>query len=84
MRTLTADAVTSVSQLLHAVGQGAGMPTRIRDAARYWAREVTPGMPREDVQTVAWLLQDVGGLRRLPMDRRDAAQYWAAYLDSVR
>jgi hypothetical protein len=78
----TGDAAT-VCRLLHQIGSDAGLPSRIRDAATFWADEVRPGMSREDVQTVVWLLKDAGMQRRLPTDSRHQAQYWSAYLASV-
>jgi hypothetical protein len=76
------DAAT-VCRLLHQIGGGEGLPSRIRDAATYWADEVGPGMSRADVQTVAFLLKDAGMQRRLPSNNRHQAQYWAAYLTNV-
>jgi hypothetical protein len=81
---LTSGDAASVCRLLRQLCDGAGVPPRIRDAARYWADEMGTNMPPEAVQTVAWLLQDAGRYRGVPSERRDEARYWAAFLDGIR
>jgi hypothetical protein len=83
MPTFTPHDAATVCRLLQQLGSGAGIPSRIRTAARYWADEISPDMPRENWQALAWLLQDAGAYRRIPQDCRDEAQYWAAYLEDA-
>jgi hypothetical protein len=84
MLTFSSSEAVSICRVLRQLGSEPGLPARIHTAARFWADEVRPGMPREDLQTVVWLLEDVGAHRRLPRERREEARYWAAYLDSTR
>lgn len=75
------DDAATVCGLLHEIGYGSAAPSDLRNAAVYWATEVSPDMERGDLQTVAWLLRDASASGRVPEVRRDQARYWAAYLE---
>jgi len=82
MRThIGPDDAATVGELLRQLGQGAGTPEELRDAAIYWSAAIDPDMECADLQTIAWLLRDASVQRRIPRGPRDRARYWAAYLE---
>jgi hypothetical protein len=79
--TIGPDDAATVGELLRELGEGAGTPEELRDAALYWSVAIDPDMECADLQTIAWLLRDASAQRRVPTAKRDRARYWAAYLE---
>lgn len=73
---------STVSQLLHEISAGSGVPKDLRDHANYWVPSVQRRMDRRDVEMIAWLLRNASVSRSVPDAKRERAHYWAGYLES--